>query len=76
MHEAKLKGTSNWLLCFSASSTTLVTFFKLNFQLGFFQRSRIANGLQEDKKKNSKKVAWDFYRLFGSFLSFSNFFET
>jgi hypothetical protein len=77
MPEAELSGTSNWLLCFKfAFSSTLVTFSKLNFQLGFSQCSKIVSGLQEDKEKSSRVVAWEFCRLFWSFLRFSDFYWT
>ncbi len=77
MPEAELSGTFNWLLCFKfAFSSTLVTFSKLNFQLGFFQCSKIVCGLQEDKKRSSREVAWEFCRLFWSFLRFWDFCGT
>jgi hypothetical protein len=74
MPEAELSGTSNWLLWFKfAFSSALVTFSKLNFQLGFFQCFKIVSGLQEDKKKSSREVV-TVLKLFETSVELSNCF--
>jgi hypothetical protein len=56
MPEAELSGTSNWLLCFKfAFSSTLVTFSKLNFQLGFSNASKLLVAYKKTKRKAPEK---------------------
>jgi hypothetical protein len=49
---------------FLIDSTTLVTFSKLNFQLNFFQCSKIINELQKDKEKALEKWHGTFIDCF------------